>query len=93
MTAARRVSGRGSIMAAKQKIHVGMIHASKTVAVTADSDHFTVTDGSETIAVVPAPPPGRSVVTRPTPHSVPQRRTALRSETMSTRNSHRPPAI
>lgn len=40
-------------MVAKQKIHVGMIHASKTVTVTADSDHFTVTDGNETIAVVP----------------------------------------
>jgi hypothetical protein len=52
VTVSRRVSGRGSIMVAKQKIHVGMIHASKTVTVTADSDRFTVTDGSETIAVV-----------------------------------------
>lgn len=40
VTVSRRVSGRGSIMVAEQKIHVGMIHASKTV--TADSDHFTV---------------------------------------------------
>ena len=40
-------------MVAKQKIHVGMIHASKTVTVNADSDRFTVTDGGETIAVVP----------------------------------------
>ena len=30
-----------------------MIHASKTVTVTADSDHLTITDGGETIAVVP----------------------------------------
>jgi hypothetical protein len=52
-TVARRVSCRDSIMVAKQKIHVGMIHASKTVTVTADSDRFTVTDGGETIAVVP----------------------------------------
>jgi hypothetical protein len=71
VTVSRRVSGRGSIMVAKQKIHVGMIHASKTVTVTADSDHFTITDGEETITVVPAPPPGRSAATRPTPHSVP----------------------
>jgi len=53
VTVARRVSGRGSIMVAKQKIHVGMIHASKTVTVTGDSDHFTITDGEEAIAVVP----------------------------------------
>ncbi len=53
VTVWRRVSERGSIMVAKQKIHVGMIHARKTVTVTADSDHFTVVTGGETIAVVP----------------------------------------
>jgi hypothetical protein len=52
VTVCWRVSERGSIMVAKQKIHVGMIHARKTVTVTADSDHFTVTDGGETIAAV-----------------------------------------
>jgi hypothetical protein len=40
-------------MVAKQKIHVGMIHARKTVTLTADSDRFTVVTGGETIAVVP----------------------------------------
>ena len=53
VTVWRRVSERGSIMVAKQKIHVGMIHARKTVTVTADSDRFTVVTGGETIAVVP----------------------------------------
>jgi transposase InsO family protein len=49
----RRVSERGSIMVATQKIQVGMIHARKTVTVTADSDCFTVVLGEETVAVVP----------------------------------------
>jgi hypothetical protein len=53
VTVSRRVAGRGSIMVAKQKIHVGMLHARKTVTVTADSNTFTVVTGSETIAVVP----------------------------------------
>jgi len=51
VTVSRRLSCRGSIMVATQKIHVGMIHASKTV--TADSGHFTITDGGKTITVVP----------------------------------------
>ena len=94
MTAARRVSGRGSIMVAKQKIHVGMIHTSKTVTVTADSDHFTVTDGNETIAVVPRTT--AKEISRYKAYATqrsPQRRTALRPETMNNRNSHRLPAI
>jgi hypothetical protein len=53
VTVSRRVSGRGSIMVAKQKIHVGMIDASKTVTVTGDSDQFTITDGEEAITVAP----------------------------------------
>ena len=53
VTVWRRVSCRGSIMVAKQKIHVGMTHARKTVTVTASSDSFTVTTDDETIAVVP----------------------------------------
>ena len=40
-------------MVAKQKIHVGMIDASKTVTVTGDSDHFTITDGEEAITIAP----------------------------------------
>jgi hypothetical protein len=37
----------------KQKVHVGMIHARKTVTVTADSNHFTIVADGETLAVVP----------------------------------------
>ena len=53
VTVQRRVSQRGSIMVATQKIQVGMIHARKTVTVTADSDCFTVVIDDETVAVVP----------------------------------------
>jgi hypothetical protein len=49
----RRVSSRGSIMVATQKIHVGMIHARKTVTVTAQDDSFTLVIDGETVAVVP----------------------------------------
>jgi hypothetical protein len=67
VTVQRRVSQRGSIMVPTQKIQVGMIHARKTVTVTADSDCFTVVIDDEIVAVLPAPPPGRSTTTRPTP--------------------------
>jgi hypothetical protein len=49
----RRVSQRGSIMAATQRIHVGMIHARKVVTVTAGDHSFQISLDSETIAVVP----------------------------------------
>jgi hypothetical protein len=42
VTVQRRVSCRGGIMVATQKIHVGMIHARKTATVTAQDDAFTV---------------------------------------------------
>jgi hypothetical protein len=53
VTVQRRVSSRGSIMVATQKIHVGMIHARKTVTVTAENDSFTLAIDGETAAVVP----------------------------------------
>jgi transposase InsO family protein len=53
VTVQRRVSSRGSIMVATQKIHVGMIHARKAVTVTAEGDSFTITADGETVAVVP----------------------------------------
>jgi transposase InsO family protein len=53
VTVQRRVSSRGSIMVATQKIHVGMIHARKTVTVTAEDDSFTLAIDGETVAVVP----------------------------------------
>jgi hypothetical protein len=53
VTVQRRVSSRGSIMVATQKIHVGMIQARKTVTVTAQDDSFTRAIDGETVAVVP----------------------------------------
>ena len=49
----RRVSQRGSIMVATQRIHAGMIHASKTVTVTADDHGFQPGIDAETIGTVP----------------------------------------
>jgi hypothetical protein len=47
----RRVSQRGSIMVATQRIHVGMIHARKIVTITARDHNFEITVDSETISV------------------------------------------
>jgi hypothetical protein len=41
------------VMAATQKIHVGMIHARKTVTATSENDKFTLVIDGETVAVVP----------------------------------------
>jgi hypothetical protein len=49
----RRVSQRGSIMVATQRIHVGMIHARKIVTVTAGDRSFRLDIDGETVAVVP----------------------------------------
>jgi hypothetical protein len=49
----RRVSQRGSIMVATQRIHVGLIHARKTVTVIASDHSFQISLDSETISVVP----------------------------------------
>ena len=49
----RRVSQRGSIMVATQRIHVGMIHARKIVAVTASDHGFELQVDGEVVAVVP----------------------------------------
>ncbi len=49
----RRVSQRGSIMVATQRIHVGMIHARKIVTITASDDTFQISLDSETISIVP----------------------------------------
>ena len=53
VTVQRRVSQRGSIMVATQRIQVGMIHARKVVTVTADDHSFRISVDSETISVVP----------------------------------------
>jgi hypothetical protein len=49
----RRVSQRGQIMVATQRIHVGLIHARKIAAVTANGHTFTVAIDGETVATVP----------------------------------------
>ncbi|MGW5366452.1 hypothetical protein [Actinopolymorpha pittospori] len=49
----RRVSQRGSIMVATQRIHVGMSHARKVVTVATNDHSFHISLDSETIAVVP----------------------------------------
>jgi hypothetical protein len=49
----RRVSQRGSIMVATQRIHVGMIHARKVVTVTASDHSFELDIDGETVGIVP----------------------------------------
>jgi hypothetical protein len=53
ITVQRRVSSRGGLMAARQKIHAGMIHAGKTATVICENNHFRVVIDGETAAVVP----------------------------------------
>jgi hypothetical protein len=53
VTVQRRVSQRGQIMVATQRIHVGMIHARKIVTVTADDHSVQLDIDGETVAVVP----------------------------------------
>jgi hypothetical protein len=48
----RRVSCRGAIMVAKQRIHVGIQHAGKTVTIEVDDHTFTVRHGPDTLLVV-----------------------------------------
>jgi transposase InsO family protein len=48
----RRVSCRGAIMVAKQRIHVGIQHAGKTVTVEVDDDTFTIQHGPDILLVV-----------------------------------------
>ncbi len=53
VTVQRRVSCRGSLMVARQKIHAGMIHAGKTATVISDNNQFEVIIDGETAVVVP----------------------------------------
>jgi Integrase core domain len=53
ITVQRRVSSRGGLMVARQKIHAGMIHAGKTATVICENTHFRVVIDGETAAVVP----------------------------------------
>jgi hypothetical protein len=53
ITVQRRVSCRGALMVARQKIHAGMIHAGKTATVICEDNCFRVVIDGETAAVVP----------------------------------------
>lgn len=53
VTAQRRASQRGQIMAATQRIHAGMIHARKIVTVTADDHSAQLDTDGETATVAP----------------------------------------
>jgi hypothetical protein len=53
ITVQRRVSSRGGIMVARQKIQAGMIHAGKTVTVICENSSFRLVIDGDTIAVVP----------------------------------------
>jgi hypothetical protein len=53
ITVQRRVSSRGGLLVARQKIHAGMIHAGKTATVICENTHFRVLIDGETAAVVP----------------------------------------
>lgn len=49
----RRVSSRGGIQVARQRIQVGMTHAGKIVTVLPEDDSFRLVIDGETAAVVP----------------------------------------
>ena len=53
VTVQRRVSSRGGIMVATQKIQVGLIHAGKIVTVTAEDHAFWLTVDGQAVRVVP----------------------------------------
>jgi transposase InsO family protein len=53
VTVQRRVSARGGIMVATQKIQVGLIHAGKIVTVTAGDHSFRLIIDGQTVRVVP----------------------------------------
>jgi Integrase core domain len=53
ITVQRRVSSRGGIQVARQRIHVGMAHAGKIVTVVPGNNSFRLVIDGETVAVVP----------------------------------------
>ena len=53
VTVQRRVSSRGGIMVATQKIQVGLIHAGKIVTVTAGDHSFRLVIDGQAVGVVP----------------------------------------
>jgi DDE superfamily endonuclease len=53
VTIQRRVSSRGGIQVARQRIHVGMTHAGKIVTVIPETNTFRLVLDGDTVAVVP----------------------------------------
>jgi transposase InsO family protein len=53
ITVQRRVSSRGGIQVARQRIQAGMSHAGKTVTVLTENDNFRLVIDGETVGVVP----------------------------------------
>ena len=49
----RRVSSRGGIQVARQRIHVGMTHAGKIVTVITENKSFRLVIDGDTVGVVP----------------------------------------
>jgi hypothetical protein len=66
VTVQRRVSSRGGIQVAHQRIHVGMTHAGKIVTVVPQDTASGWSSTAKPSAWCPAPPATRSTVTRPT---------------------------
>ena len=56
VTVQRRVSSPGGIMVATQKIQVGLIHAGKTVTVTAEDHAFRLAVDGQAVGMVPRTP-------------------------------------
>jgi hypothetical protein len=52
-TVQRRVSSRGGVQVARQRIHVGMTHAGKIVTVVTENNSFRLVIDGETVATVP----------------------------------------
>jgi hypothetical protein len=67
----RRVSSRGALAVAGQRVHVGMVHAGRTVTVEDADTTFRVYDGDQLIGGVPdhhqTDRPVQSPQTRTTP--------------------------
>jgi transposase InsO family protein len=53
ITVQRRVSSRGGIQVARQRIQAGMSHAGKTVTILTENDNFRLVIDGETVGVVP----------------------------------------
>ncbi len=52
VTVERRVSCRGTLAVAGQRIHVGLVHAGKMLKVVADSENFLIFDGDDQLRIV-----------------------------------------